>query len=104
MDNAIRLGRYYLSHALAVYDAIPESAMYKNANRILKMLKEKGLTEFSRRDAMRYCQTFKRVDEIQPVLDFLEAYGYIASTENPPVYGRGRPTLPKYMVNPSISS
>jgi hypothetical protein len=27
---------------------------------------------------MRMCRTFKTVDSIQPVLDFLEDYGYIA--------------------------
>ena len=104
MKNAIRLGKYYLSHALAVYDAIPESAMYKQADKILKMIQERELSQFSRRDAMRYCQTFKRVDEIQPVLDFLEDYCYIASMDKSPSYGKGRPVLPKYVVNPAVLS
>ena len=38
MANAIRLGRYYLSHALAVYDVIPEATMHKQAERILQMI------------------------------------------------------------------
>ena len=75
MANAIQLGRYFLCHALVVFDAIPESAMHKDANYILKMLREKQLTEFNRRTAMRYCRYFKTVNEIQPVLDFLEDYG-----------------------------
>ena len=104
MTDAIRLGRYYLSHALAVYDAIPESDMYKQADKILKMIRGRGMTQFSRRDAMRYCQTFKRVDEIQPVLDFLEDYCYIASVNDRQSYGKGRPTLPKYVVNPAVLS
>lgn len=104
MANAIRLGRYYLSHALAVYDAIPEAAMYRNAEKILHMIRERKLSAFTRRDAMRYCQTFKRVDEIQPVLDFLEDYCYIASVDSRPAYGKGRPSLPKYAVNPAVLS
>lgn len=104
MANAIRLGRYYLSHALAVYDAIPEATMYRQAEKIIQMIRERGLTAFSRRDAMRFCQTFKRVDEIQPVLDFLEDYCYIASVDNRPTYGKGRPVLPKYVVNPAVLS
>ena len=104
MANAIRLGRYYLSHALAVYDAIPEASMYKQAEKILQMIRERSLSDFNRRDAMRYCQTFKRVDEIQPVLDFLEDFGYIASVDNRPTYGKGRPVLPKYVVNPAVLS
>lgn len=104
MTSAIRLGRYYLSHALAVYDAIPEAAMYKQAEKILKMIREHELTGFNYRDAMRYCQTFKRVDEIQPVLDFLEDFGYIATVDSRPASGKGKPVLPKYVVNPAVLS
>ena len=101
MANAIKLGRYYLSHALAVYDAVPEEAMHKDANRILKAIKERNLTEFDRREAMRYCRTFKTVAEIQPVLDFLEDYGYLTRwPERKKTLGR--PPLPKYSVNPWV--
>ena len=103
MENAIRLGRYYLSHALAVYDAIPEEAMHKQANRILRMLRERKMTEFTRRTAMRYCQSFKRVEEIQPVLDFLDDYGYIIRQPEKTA-SVGRPPLPKYTVNPAVLS
>ena len=103
MSNAIRLGRYYLSHALTVYDVIPEDAMYKQASRILKMIKEKGMAEFDRREAMRCCRTFKTVAEIQPVLDFLEDYDYITRRQEK-TYFTGRPPLPKYVVNPSVLS
>ena len=99
MKNAIRLGRYYLNHAQAAYSVLPEDAMYRKAKRILDMLREKGLTEFDRREAMRYCRTFKTVSEIQPVLDFLDDYGYIA-VKPEPATGVGRPALPKYLVNP----
>ena len=103
MANAIRLGRYYLSHALAVYDAIPEAAMHRDANRILQMIRERNLAEFDRRTAMRYCRTFKTVAEIQPVLDFLEDYGYLARQPEKS-YSGGRPPLPKYTVNPHVLS
>ena len=103
MANAIKLGRYFLSHALAVYDAIPESAMHKQASRILQMLKEKNMSEFDRRQAMRFCRVFKTVAEIQPVLDFLDDYGYIVRQPEKPSSG-GRPPLPKYMVNPAVLS
>ena len=103
MANAIRLGRYYLSHALAVFDVIPEAAMHRDANRILQMIRERKLTEFDRRMAMRYCRTFKTVAEIQPVLDFLDDYGYIVRKPEK-VFTGGRPPLPKYVVNPVVLS
>lgn len=100
MQNAIKLGRYFLNHAQAIFNVLPENAMFQNASRILKMITEKGLTEFNRRTAMRFCRTFKRVEDIQPVLDFLEDYGYIISVSIPPTGGKGRPPVPKYLVNP----
>ena len=104
MQNAIRLGRYYLNHAQAVFNVLPENTMFQNAHRILKMIHDKGLKEFNRRTAMRYCQVFKRAEDIQPVLDFLEDYGYIASVEQPQKAGKGRPPMPKYLVNPWVEN
>lgn len=103
MANAIRLGRYYLSHALAVYDVIPEATMHRQAERILQMIRENNLTEFNRRMAMRCCRSFKTVAEIQPVLDFLDDYGYIIRKPDKAVTS-GRPPLPKYAVNPAVLS
>lgn len=103
MANAIRFGRYYLSHALAVYDVIPESDMHKQADRILRMIRENSLTVFNRRMAMRYCRSFKTVAEIQPVLDFLDDYGYICRQPDKTFTG-GRPPLPRYSVNPAVLS
>ena len=100
MRSAIRLGRYFLSHAQAIFNVMPEDEMFRKANKILKMIHDRGLEEFNRRSAMRYCQSFKRVEDIQPVLDFLEDYGYIAALEARPTYGKGRPPMPKYIVNP----
>ncbi|MBQ7545857.1 MAG: DUF3987 domain-containing protein [Clostridia bacterium] len=101
MRNAIRLGTYFLNHAQAVFNVLPENDMFQNAQRILKMICEKKLTAFNRRTAMRYCQMFKRVEDIQPVLDFLEDYGYIASVEALQTGGKGRPPMTKYIVNPA---
>ena len=99
MAKAIRLGRYFLSHALAVFDVIPQSTLTGQAQRILRMISERHLTEFDRRSAMRNCRSFKTVTEIQPVLDFLEDYGYIIRhPEKMPT--AGRPPLPRYSVNP----
>ena len=99
MRKAICLGRYFLSHARVAFDVMPTKAMYVNGVRVLKMLRKKALPEFDRRMAMRNCAVFKTITEIQPVLDFLEDYGYIFEI---PVsqYGRtGRPPLPRYRVN-----
>ena len=102
MDNAIRLGKYYLNHAQAAYDVLPEDGTYRKANIILQMIVDRKLEKFDRRTAMRNCQTFKTVSEIQPILDFLEDYGYIFQVQQKQV-GAGRPPLPKYVVNPKAT-
>ena len=102
MKNAIQLGRYFLSHAQCVFSVLPENSMFQNAHRILNMICEKRLKEFNRRTAMRYCQNFKKIEDIQPVLDFLEDYGYILSVTPHQAEGKGRPVLPSYLVNPWV--
>ena len=77
--------------------------MHRQAERILQMIRENNLTEFNRRMAMRCCRSFKTVAEIQPVLDFLDDYGYIRLIREPaPFPAYGRPVLPKYTVNPRV--
>ncbi len=101
MENAILLGRYFLNHAQAVYSVLPENNMCRQAERILAVIKKKHIQEFDRREAMRMCRSFKTAAEIQPVLDFLYDYGYIVQKQEK-VFSVGRPTLPKYKVNPWI--
>ena len=101
MENAIRLSRYYLSHARAAYSVLPDNAMSFQAEKLLSVMREKELKAFDRREMMRMCRSFKRVDDIQPVLDCLEDYGYIERMPEAPSK-TGRPPLPKYAVNPSV--
>ena len=102
MNNAIRLSRYYLSHAQAVYSVLPSGNADREAEKILNVIREKKLTVFDRREMMRWCRSFKTVTDIQPVLDSLEDYGYIARKAEKPS-NTGRPPLPTYLVNPILS-
>ena len=99
MDSAIRLARFFLANALIAYDALPARTLSANAERLLEMIRKRKLRVFDRREAMRNCRFFKTVAEVQPVLDFLEDYGYIR--QQPAEYRPlGRPPLPSYTVNP----
>lgn len=102
MRNAIRLGHYFLDQALRVFNTIPENGMFDKARRVLKMLIAKNLTDFNRREAMRNCPSFKKAEAIQPTLDFLEEYGYIAKVNEQPINARGRHPMPRYCVNPWV--
>jgi hypothetical protein len=101
MERAIRLSRYYLSHAQAAYAVLPENTVSVQAEKVLKVIREKELTAFDRREMMRLCKSFRTTADIQPVLDDLEDYGYIARLPEKPS-NTGRPPLPKYLVNPMV--
>ena len=102
MGNAIRIGRYFLSHVQNVFNVLPENTMTEKAEKILLAINERKLKAFNRRDAMRMCRTFKTVADIQPVLDFLEDYGYIRRTETAVFQLTGRPPCQSYHVHPNL--
>ena len=74
----------------------------KNAQYLLSAIKRERLTEFSRRDAMRLCRRFKTTESLQPVLDRLCEYGYLAAKPLPPVHGAGRKPSEVYLTNPAV--
>ena len=104
MGNAIRIGRYFLAHVQNVFNVLPENVMTEKAGKILIAINDRQLKTFNRRDAMRLCRSFKTVADIQPVLDFLEDYGYIRRKEPISFQNIGRPPCQTYEVHPNLES
>ena len=102
MENAVTIGRYFLEHAKAAYSLMGADVVNKNAQYLLSAIKRERLTEFSRRDAMRRCRRFKTAESLQPVLNRLCEYGYIAlkPTEGIPTLGRKPSEV--YLTNPAV--
>ena len=102
MESAVTIGRYFLEHAKAAYSLMGADATNKNAQYLLDAIKREGLAEFSRRDAMRRCRRFKTAESLQPVLNRLCEYGYIAlkPTEGIPTLGRKPSEV--YLTNPAV--
>ncbi len=102
MENAVTIGRYFLEHAKAAYALMGADATNKNAQYLLTAIRKESLAEFSRRDAMRLCRRFKTADSLQPVLNRLCEYGYIAvkPTEGIPAFGRKPSEV--YLTNPCL--
>lgn len=103
MANAIRIGEYFIEHAKAAFMLMGADPLIKQSKKVVEVLKENELTEFTRRDIMRLCRTFKKADEVQQVLNTLVDYGYIAQKNNESYSGRGRPPAQVYLVNPYIN-
>lgn len=102
MEHAVIIGRYFLAHAKAAYSLMGADTVNKDAQHLLSFIKRERLAEFSRRDAMRLCRSFKTADSLQPVLNRLCEYGYIAVKPVPPSYGPGRKPSDTYLVNPAV--
>lgn len=102
MANAIKIGRYYTEHSSAAFSLMGADALVKQSEYMLDAICKSGLTEFTRRDIMRLCRSFKTADEVQPVLNHLSEYGYIAPKQSDVQSSKGRPTGQAYLVNPYL--
>lgn len=102
MEHAVTIGRYFLAHAKAAYSLMGADTVNKDAQHLLSFIKRERLAEFSRRDAMRLCRSFKTADSLQPVLNRLCEYGYIAVKPQEPVSGIGRRPSETYVTNPAV--
>lgn len=99
MTGAIAIGRYFTEHARAAYSLMGADDLVKQSKYTLDAIIKNGLTEFTRRDIMRICRSFKKTEHIQPVLNHLTDLGYLALKEAEQPVGKGRPNNPAYLVN-----
>lgn len=102
MDNVIRIGRYFIEHAKAAFSLMGADTAVKQSKYVLSAIQTAKLTEFSRRDIMRLCRSFRKTEELQPILDHLADYGYIAVKDAAGYTGKGRPPAQAYLVNPCL--
>ena len=102
MSNAIRLGRVLEQHALIAFDAMGADPALDDARTVLSWIRREGLEVFTRREVHRvHKHRFRRVDEIEPVLDVLIERGYLRVKPQPVNPRGGRPSA-VYEVNPAV--
>lgn len=102
MAGAIAIGRYFTEHSRAAYSLMGADDLVKQSQYTLDAIMKNGLLEFNRRDIMRMCRSFKKVEQVQPVLNHLADLGYVALKETEQTFGKGRPANPTYLVNPLL--
>lgn len=102
MAGAISVGRYFTEHSRAAYSLMGADDLVKQSRYTLDAIMKNGLLEFSRRDIMRICRSFKKAEQVQPVLNHLADLGYVALKETEQTFGKGRPANPTYLVNPLL--
>ena len=102
MHRAIALGQYYTEHARAAYMLMGADPVIRQCKYVLNAIVNAGLSELSKRDIMRLCRSFKKADDLQPVLNRLCEYGYLSPKPNNARNGSGRPASQMYSVNPEL--
>ena len=102
MAGAIAIGRYFTEHSRAAYSLMGADDLVKQSQYTLDAIMKNGLLELTRRDIMRICRSFKKAEQVQPVLNHLADLGYVALKETEQTFGKGRPANPTYLVNPLL--
>lgn len=102
MEHAIQIGRYLIQHAKAAFSLMGADDGMKKCKYVLDTILKIGVLEFTRRDVMRLCRSLKTVEQVQPILDTLCEYGYIAVKDLGTQMGKGRPPAMTYLINPNL--
>ena len=103
MLDAIKVGDYFLDHALYAFDMLGLDTAKKNAKKIVDSLIKQTphKDNITARDVMRLVRSFKTKDEVIPALNLLCDYGYLKECESNQT-SIGRPKGQSYLINPSI--
>ena len=106
MAAATRLGDYFTTHALTVFDAMAADPAQDAAHLLLAHLRDIGLTGFTKRELFRGLPRgdFPAMADLDPALDLLEDHGWVRQRPQPLRRGGGRPRSPRYDTHPRLTS
>ena len=104
MENAVRIGKYFLVHAINAYGDMGIRSGFKAAAMVIEKLREQNMTTVNRRDVMRTCRFVSFAEEAQAILEHLEDYGYVrlSSVDASDKLRGGRPKNASYTINPLV--
>jgi hypothetical protein len=96
VERAIKIGKYFTEHAKAAHSLMGIDPINKQCEYVISNIKKNNLHEFNKRDLMRTCRSFKKVDELVPVITRLSDYGYIQQKQE------SNKQSQIYLVNPAV--
>ena len=104
MENAVRIGKNFLVHAINAYGDMGIRSGFKAAAMVIEKLREQNMTTVNRRDVMRTCRFVSSAEEAQAILEHLEDYGYVrlSSVDASDKLRGGRPKNASYTINPLV--
>jgi hypothetical protein len=87
---AIEIGKYLIPHARAAFADMGADAIQDQAKRILRWIEHNHVARFTKRDVHQALKgTFKRVEQLDGPLAFLEAHWFIQKQPEPEQSGPG---------------
>lgn len=102
LQQAIAISKYFLHHAKCVHNLLGADKDIQLAKNITKKLREQEKTELSKYQIYRLCRgSFRKADDLNPILDILIEYGYLKERAHPAPTG-GRPRANTYLLNPDF--
>ncbi|MFF4195177.1 YfjI family protein [Nonomuraea sp. NPDC001831] len=100
MRKAIRLGRYFVEHALAAFGVMRSNPLRDDALAVLSWVIKGRRAEFTLREVHRgHQRRFDSAEEVSRVLSMMESYGYVRAVETTSTGGR---KTAGYVTNPVV--
>ncbi|MDB7817147.1 YfjI family protein [Intestinimonas butyriciproducens] len=102
MNRAIKIGKYFMRHALCAYSIMGADKALRGAKQILKRLQGQDKRELTKYQIHRLCRgEFPRVEDTIPAIELLVEHGYLRERTYPAPTG-GRPRANGYILNPLL--
>ncbi|WP_063770605.1 YfjI family protein, partial [Streptacidiphilus carbonis] len=105
LHAAMRLGDYFKTHALVVFDAMGVNTAHKGARTVLEWLHANPTPGFKRTELFSKVNRadFPTIPDLEPALDLLEDHGWLRRLATPARNPRGgRPPAPSYLTHPAL--
>lgn len=101
MENAIKLGEYFIPHAEAAYLQMGADPNVAGARRVLGWVEKNARPVFPKQELWQGTKGyFQRVEKLDAALKVVEQHGYLREVQGKPRVGAGRKPAPSYEVNP----
>ena len=102
MENAIRIGQYFLAHARYAYSVMGTDLSVQKAQFVLAKIMKRKVIEIKRSELFQMCRGkfFKKTEDLFPTLELLEDRGYLR-LEQPEHFTAGRPPDVRVILNPA---
>ena len=102
VDDAARLGHYYLAHAPAVFDFMNADPVIEGARAVLDWITRTGTLRFTRRQLFTGISRarFRKATDLDQPLQLLEQHSYLRRAPASAPGRRGRPPARLFDVNP----